>query len=514
VRGGPWTRHEIDLLLTLQLVDPVRFVEEPVFRRAVIEILSQSLDPIAPPDLREQLLYELNQIRGVDFAVSEQIEWAWGAIPRRGLEREVAYSPEGFRFVDNLREPIVASLYSLPSSFFSAEEVSRFLGAVRDMAPRRAIVVLSDLPLKEKLEKQARELQIHLVETYGRAYTPWPRDSLSLVRSPQGAVRVLVRPNFQPRRGEDAFLGLELIQNLPPELDREWHAIHWSTAPVPFHNGQILLGSDRAWISAHTLEYRALQLLGLESVSMASFQRDYGIREYFSAIRRAAAELGAFYDRPIRFVHPLPETGSLGQRQRLIEQISGGAGFDLDSILCLVPPTGKGPVHALVGDLVHGLDLLERLSQAEWQSFGEAYDLEPDPKRLGPLLRQAQESTRARRLAAFLDLMSEHLRGQGLAVHRLPLVLVPTELLVDRADLDHQDFLLTWTNVITEAGPGGPRAEGFSSLLPRGDEQARRVFAQAGCSLDLLPSLVRSVVLVGGYRCASNHLRVAARKPS
>jgi hypothetical protein len=43
--------------------------------------------------------------------------------------------------------------------------------------------------------------------------------------------------------------------------------------------------------------------------------------------------------------------------------------------------------------------------------------------------------------------------------------------------------------------------------LTAGDAEARRIFAAAGCRLDLLPPLPSSIVLQGGYRCASNHLR-------
>ena len=51
------------------------------------------------------------------------------------------------------------------------------------------------------------------------------------------------------------------------------------------------------------------------------------------------------------------------------------------------------------------------------------------------------------------------------------------------------------------------RAEGFASLIPAGDAAAREIFGSLGIRLDLFPPLVRSVILNGGYRCASNHLR-------
>ena len=43
--------------------------------------------------------------------------------------------------------------------------------------------------------------------------------------------------------------------------------------------------------------------------------------------------------------------------------------------------------------------------------------------------------------------------------------------------------------------------------VPAGDALATRVFRELGYELDLIPPLVRSVILVGGYRCASQHLR-------
>jgi hypothetical protein len=80
-------------------------------------------------------------------------------------------------------------------------------------------------------------------------------------------------------------------------------------------------------------------------------------------------------------------------------------------------------------------------------------------------------------------------------------------LLADAAGLAHPEFLLTWNNVVVERRDGAARAEGFASLFPPGDAAAGQTFADAGVRLDLLPPLRRSVVLNGGYRCASNHRR-------
>ena len=104
--------------------------------------------------------------------------------------------------------------------------------------------------------------------------------------------------------------------------------------------------------------------------------------------------------------------------------------------------------------------------------------------------------------------MAQHLSSQGLAVDRLPLVRVPTELLVHHELFAHPEFLLTWNNVVIERdGDGRMVAEGFASLLPSADRRAREVFAGSGMRLELLPPLVESVRRNGGYRCSSKHLR-------
>jgi hypothetical protein len=49
----------------------------------------------------------------------------------------------------------------------------------------------------------------------------------------------------------------------------------------------------------------------------------------------------------------------------------------------------------------------------------------------------------------------------------------------------------------------------FASGIPAGDERARAAYRDAGAELVLLPPLVRSVILNGGLRCASNQIRAA-----
>jgi hypothetical protein len=494
-RRGSWSPGEVAALLGLQLVDPERFVTDEVFRRRVLALLPQALDPGAPAGLRDALLRELNQVRGFDFAASEAVERAWGAIPRRASERRVAFSPGDQRFDADVEGRLVASVYSLPSFFFDEAAADSFLSGVRAVDPQRNLIVLTDSPLRERLEPRARALKIHLLDTYGRPYSPWPRDPFSLVHTRSGGVRVLVRPNLQTGREEDASLGPELVQALPEEIDRAWGKASWTEAPVPFHNGQVLLTRDAAWVTLHALEPAILALLGLGRVPVESFAKPEGIDRYLAAADEAARELGTLYGRTVRFVHPLPKTANL------MRQIGGGAGYDLDSIVTLVPR--KNGVAALVADVSLGRDLLAKLPASDRDALRRGYGLES----AGDPLATAQQTPGMDGLDAFLDLVAEHLAAQGMEVKRLPILTVPVSLLADRAGLDHSEFLITWNNVVVETRKNEVRAEGFASLIPSADARAREAFGALGVHLDLLPPLVRSVILNGGYRCASNHLR-------
>jgi hypothetical protein len=499
-RRGSWSHEDVLGLLALQLVDPERFAGDEGFRRRVLGFLPRALDPKAPAGLRDALLTELNQVRGVDFAASDEVERAWGAVPRRGAERRVGFTPGGQRFDADVDGRLAASVYSLPSFFFDLRTADAFLSAVRAAAPERTLVVLTDSPLREGLEPRARALRLHLLDTYGRPYSPWPRDPFTLVHSTGGGARVLVRPNLQPGREEDANLGPELVQNLPADLDRAWGKVTWTTAPVPFHNGQVLLTPGAAWMTLHALEPRILALLGLERVPVESFGTPEGIDRYLAAADRAAAELASLYGRPVRFVHPLPSkaAGDLAARTELMRRIGGGAGYDLDSIVTLLPG-GK----ALVADVAAGRDLVAKLPAADLDALRSGYGLEP----AGSALATAQRTPEMDDLGGFLDLVARQLASAGMEVRRLPILTVPVALLADRSGLSHSGFLLTWNNVVVESRRGKVRAEGFSYLLPSGDRAARDAFAALGVHLDLFPPLARSIVLNGGYRCASNHLR-------
>ncbi len=119
----------------------------------------------------------------------------------------------------------------------------------------------------------------------------------------------------------------------------------------------------------------------------------------------------------------------------------------------------------------------------------------------------AQGTPKTEALGGFLDLVAGELAKDGMTVRRLAVLTVPVALLADRSGLSHESFLLTWNNAVVEVRQGKARAEGFSYLLTSGDQADREAFAALGVRLDLVPPLVRSIVLNGGYRCASSHLR-------
>lgn len=413
-----------------------------------------------------------------------------GAAP--AAERAIPYQASALRIPADTEGRLAASVYSLPSSFFTVEEAQGFLNAVRNLDRERTLIVLADAPVAARLSGQ----DLAVVNTGDRSYSPWPRDPMSFAYAGERVV-LLVRPNLQRGREADAGMAREILQSLPEKLDLAWGGARWTESPTPFHNGQVLLSKDAAWVTLHSLEPLILEEQGLSAVPVETFYSASGIDRYVEAAGKAATRLSALYGRTVRFVHPLPVKGS--GDSALMRTIGGGAGIDLDSVLTLLPHA------ALVADVSAGQALLAGLPNADLEALRAGYGLRPEADALKAALLKAQESARARDLDAFLDLTASQLTQEGLKVQRLPLLIVPTALLRDAPQ--HPDFLLTWNNVVVERMGESLRAEGFSSLSTTGDAAARAAFAALDVRLDLLPPLIESVVANGGYRCASNHLR-------
>ena len=178
------------------------------------------------------------------------------------------------------------------------------------------------------------------------------------------------------------------------------------------------------------------------------------------AARAEAESLERLLGRRVRFVHPLPAGTDAGALRRL----GGGAGFDLDSLLTVLPTNGR-PV-ALLGRVVDGADLLGSVDAAELDTFAATYDLAPRGAALRAALTTAQATPRARALDTFLDVVDAHLGRSGFTVERIPLLLVPYVLRTDPEAIPGHDFLVGWNNVVLETGEGKQRAEGFGRPTP------------------------------------------------
>ncbi len=510
--GGVPTREQMASLLDLLLLSPDALATSPLFRERLTPMLERAWPEnafgSAAAKLRASLLYAVDSIPAIDFETSERIEAAWKAVPRRSAEREVSFRPGSAFFPDDIGGRVRASVFSFPSRLFEAADVETFLAAVRRLAPERKLVVLSDPPLSAELAARLHDLDVELVETYGRRYSPWPRDPMSFLRRSDGGTLVLIRPNVQSGRPEDDFMGRELIQGLPAALDAAWGRPVWARSSVPFHNGQVLLDPGRAWVSVNGLEPRILEILDQASVTEEDFATGARALRYLEAARRAARELSRLYGRDARFVHPVPDDPD-GAREALRIAL-GGAGFDLDSLLTIVKGPGDLAEEAMVADLRAGAELLSSAGADEWREFRDAYGLVPTIGR--EALASAESAPRASALESFLDAMAGSLESQGLRVRRLPLLVVPVVFLRDHGGIDTPEFLITWNNVVLQDSAEGRRAEGFSGLLAGGDAAAQAVFREAGYRLDLLPPLIASVVRNGGYRCASQVLRSGERR--
>jgi hypothetical protein len=480
---------DLHMLVTFQVLDPLRYGEDDEYRRTIDTILPASLTPSLPERLRRADVNELNRVAPISFDTAEALAVSAGLVRPSG-SRFVANSSATITAAGN--EPIETSIYSITSRFVKPDEAKRFLAAVRAAAPRRRIVVIGDDAIRTALEKEIAALHIDSIDNLNRPLTPWPRDPFSIARDAHGGIVFINRPNQQRNREEDASMVRVLLNGLPKPLDDRWKP-RWTTGATSFHNGQILLTPKAVWISIHSVEFRALELLGIDHVPVERFGSPEGIAQYVAAVQRAANELSKLYDRPVRFVHELPHT------PQQIELLGGGAGFDLDSIVTLLPHA-DGSIDALVGDVPLGAKLAT--SAKQWQELETAYSLAPNARDAVLKFKSDPSSVG---LQNFLDETAKDLAARGMKVRRLPLLMVPTSLLADDSRPETPYFLVTWNNVVLE----GNRAEGFGSGLPLVDSAARSTFKSAGYDLTLFPLLPRSVVLSGGYRCASNEVRVA-----
>jgi hypothetical protein len=500
--------NDLHSLVTFQVIDPLRYGEDEEFRRIVDTILPQSLDSSLPEALRRADINELNRVAPIEFNSAETLALNAGLARRSSAGRFVKFSSAHATIGTKGTEEIEASIFSINSRFATADEARRFLSAVRAAAPKRRIIVIGDTEIRASLAPDLLKLRIDFIDNFSRALTLWPRDPFFVARASDGQVVFVNRPNLQPGREEDANMVRVLLQSLPQALDNQWKKARWTSGTTPFHNGQVLLTPQTAWISIHSLEPRVLELLGRNDVPTAEFQSGQGIVRYIAAVHRAADELAVLVGRPVRFVHDLPEKQPLATQSVLMTTLGGGAGFDLDSIVTLLPRR-DGSMDALIGDLSLGAKLGSDAPTEDWKEFQKTYGLTGDEKSVRNTVVPFQTSATASGLQNFLDRCAKDLAAAGIHVRRLQLLMVPSALLLSSDDrVNNPYFLVTWNNVVLERGDAN-HAEGFASGFASGDRAARIGFSASGYGLALFPPLPRSVVLNGGYRCASNEVRAA-----
>jgi hypothetical protein len=501
--GAPWTRVDMATLLAYQLVDPVRFAQDAKFRPRVLPLIPREMDGSILRALRERQIKELNETIGFDFDSAEAVELAWQLVPRASASRKFESAP--LRIPDDYASPIEATVFVLPSRFFTPAAVETFLAAQREATPGRRLVVIADDDMKNAVSEKLGRSRIDWIDSFGRDFTPWPRDPFTVARRGDNGVVFLTRPNLQEGREEDANMPRQIISGASDSLDRALGTMQWTVASTAFHNGQVLLTPDAAWITLHALEVRNLERMGRRAIPRKQFDTSKGIDDYLALSKKSIAELEKLYGRKVRVIHSLPESGKWPERKKLIDVIYGGADFDLDSLVTLIPGE-DGKWTAFVADLTLDEELFRTTPEEEWTRFRSAYGIASSVD-LPAALAEAQRTKRAKGLDAFVDLIAQSLEREGMTVERLPLLLVPVPLLADTATLKHRDFVVGWNNVVFERAGSRLRANAFATHLDSVDRDVVARFRAAGVDLQLLPPLVRSVILNGGYRCASNNVR-------
>jgi hypothetical protein len=523
------------------LLDPPLLIEKEELQPEVIGGVAEfmawaagggaGLDRAARAALRDELLLAFNQSEvGEEFRWSEAVEAAAGVLerPALGPAGRPQAPPEGAGpFRPEPAGRILASVYSLPSHYYAAEECVAFLRELLDQLPaERLIFVLTDFRLRgrllEALDLHGSTGRLVFLESYGRYYSPWPRDPFLFATDPAGRVALLFRPPLEKKRRDDSFLAHEIYRQLPEPLRRELGIEGLVPSPLRFHVGHLLPWRRKLYLSVHALEEETLARQQSGRLPAADRSELAGALRYLENVRVVARELGQAWGLEPVFVHPFPasESGrtapgesSGGAPESAVALVRAGAGQDLDSYLAVVEDL-RGQERAVVGSLEMGMELAAGLEAADLEALRRGLRLKEQPlEQLRARLLDHNRVPEIQGFGAYLDLVAGHLRQvhDGGEALRLPLLFFPTELLEDAARMEHRDFLLTWTNVVVEqaSGPGEGTRRGvelFSQSVPAGDRLARQVFEELGYSCRIFSPLRESIVFNGGYRCASNHL--------
>jgi hypothetical protein len=431
-----------------------------------------------------------------------------GSLRRAGFARLVLFLsvaifcaavpvPETDRFVGDLDGRIARSIYSLPSGFVEPGEARTLISAIAAARPARDILVLSDLERPADLPRSV---------TWSRPespLSPWPRDPFLL--GWRGTTPLLLeRPNRQTGREGDREMAGAVMRGWAQSATGSMATVR-AVATSAFHAGHLLIDGDDVWLSIHSVEPETLRRLGATSVPVASFERPRGVVDYSRAARGAAEALGSELGKRPRWVHPDAAQAGLSAAETVARMrlLGAGAGQDLDAYLTFLP---GGSV--LVGSAREGERVLAAATPEDLVELRTFYGLGPSSEALRSALLAGHRRFSGD-FSAYLDAVAAHLGASGRTVERSPVVFVPTDSFADRRGVDYPWFLLTWNNLVLEPAPtgGGFLAEGFDLHFPSVDRQVEALLVRRQVGLSRLPALRRSIVLGGGYRCASNHLR-------
>lgn len=521
------------------LLDPPLLIEKEALQADVIPAVAQTMAWLARPSVgasqevrdgyRDELLLAFNQNPvGEVFRWSETVESAAKALVRPSLN--AAGLPWGTAAGSGPYRPeragrIEASIYSLPSHYFEPEEAIAFTRALLAMLPEdRHILILTDFKMRAQIERSLAprppEQRLSFIETYGRYYSPWPRDPFLFTSEPSGRRALLFRPPLEKKRRDDSFMAHEIFRHLAEPLRSELRLEGLVAAPLRFHVGHLLPWKERLYLSVHALEEETLVRQDTGGLPQADRRELGGALQYLNNVQVVAKELGQEWGLEPVFVHPFPAAGlaessgtSSPEVENLVATLRAGGGQDLDSYMAILEDK-DGQERAVVGSLQMGTQLIETLTPEDWASLNSLLRLrEHNADELRSRILAHNSQSRIWGFGAYLDLVAQTMqtRQAGRPVLRLPLVFFPTSLLEDAARLEHEDFLVTWTNLVVEDRQSGPgqrqrSVELFSQGIPAGDRMARDLFEQLGYTSRLIPGLRASLIFNGGYRCASNHL--------
>ena len=519
---GPWGDSEINEILTLAFVDPNRFFgHDPVFQALILSHLPTAIDGKAPDTLRRRLLNTLSQIPAIGFDQLETIALGWDLANRPSSERELPFQDLGPLSCPDGVSPLQALLFSFPSSMFDTDDCIALLDSVHQSSPSVTLAVISDYTANdgasaERFRAKARALGAHLIAPLGPSPSPWLRDPIFVGRDSNQQLVLINRAGSQQGREQDQNIPRQLIQGAPSEFESLTGPLFWSQAPFHFHGGHLLFTPESPWISVHSIETQILQRLDLQSIDVQKLIDTSGWKSFSEAANASAEELGKLGGHRVQWVHPWPSPPAGMEHSDFVRCLGGGNDIDLDTLLTILP--GGPSDTAILGDLESGAALLGTVSDEELAEFSRRFQIRVPTRDLRDALTRWKGSPRVTGLSAFLELVATHLRAKGLRVRRTPLLMMPTPLIANHpkfaAEQPHAHFPIGFSNVVLDSqpAPNEPaefrlRAHSFESCLPTFDEEARRIFTEAGCELMLHPALVESIISEGGFRCATQEIR-------